>query len=83
MGEDGVLITSTLCGSSMYDSRMSSDDSLTGESGMSGHESGRRSSVEEGGELTMSLDKYWDWPTTKFLGNGDGGDIVELCTRVN
>ena len=50
---------------------------------MSGRELGRRSSVEEGGELTMSLDKYWDWPTTKFLSNGDGGDIVELRARVN
>ena len=50
---------------------------------MSGRELGRRSSVEEGGELTMSLDKYWDWPTTKFLGDGDGGDIVELCARVD
>ena len=83
MGEDSVLITSTLFRSSVDDSCMSSDDSLTGESGMSGRESGRHSSVEEGGELTMSLNKYWDWPMTKLLGNGDGGDIVELCTTVN
>ena len=83
MGEDGVLITLTLCRLSVDDSRMSSDDSLTGELGMSGRESGRRSSVEEGGELTMSLDKYWDLPTTKLLSDGDGGDIVELCARVD
>ena len=50
---------------------------------MSGRELGRCSSVEEGGELTMSLNMYWDWPTMKLLGDGDGGDIVELCARVD